>query len=358
MTDHDAIYHRLFSHPEMVADLLHHFLDPALVSSLDCSRMKRMNTKFTAQSGERRRGDIVWEIPTNHGDSVYVLLILEFQSGIDEWMVLRLNVYCGLLYQQLVDERQLKGTDGLPPILPIVLYNGKPRWNAASSLQEVIRLPEHSTLWKYQPQLRYHVVDEGRFPEETLKKRDSLMAIFMRMECPADIQSLTAACEDLVTWFATHPDGPPLKGLFRELIITNLERLGKVDSTRILPEELEEVVAMCSYDIRDLIKDHVDKVTAGIAEDMKRQAAADMKRQVAADVERQVADMKRQVAADMERQGELKGKIQILLKMMQRRFGTLPDWVDQKITQADSASLDEWGLNMMDAQSLDTVFSG
>ncbi|MBF0134774.1 MAG: Rpn family recombination-promoting nuclease/putative transposase [Magnetococcus sp. DMHC-1] len=33
--DDDSIYHRIFSHPEMVADLLRNFLEPDLLTELD-----------------------------------------------------------------------------------------------------------------------------------------------------------------------------------------------------------------------------------------------------------------------------------------------------------------------------------
>ncbi|MBF0614933.1 MAG: Rpn family recombination-promoting nuclease/putative transposase [Magnetococcales bacterium] len=121
-SSHDSIYHRFFSHPEMVIDLLRGFLDPSLLAKLDLDHLRRHNTKFTGRRGQRRRDDVVWEIPTRHGGSIFVLLILEFQSEIDAWMALRVDVYTGLLYQQLVHERKLKASDGLPPVLPIVLY--------------------------------------------------------------------------------------------------------------------------------------------------------------------------------------------------------------------------------------------
>ncbi|MEO5332950.1 MAG: Rpn family recombination-promoting nuclease/putative transposase, partial [Magnetococcus sp. YQC-5] len=73
----DSIYHQFFAHPEVVADLLRNFLDPAVLAELDLSRMMRLNTKFTAPTGQRRRGDVVWEIPIRAGGSVVVLLILE-----------------------------------------------------------------------------------------------------------------------------------------------------------------------------------------------------------------------------------------------------------------------------------------
>jgi hypothetical protein len=73
-------------------------------------------------------------------------------------------------------------------------------------------------LWKYQPEMRYHVIDEGRFPEEELKGLRSLTAIFFRIGHPGSPASILKASRDLVEWFTKHPEGPPVKRLFRELL--------------------------------------------------------------------------------------------------------------------------------------------
>ena len=39
-------------------------------------------------------------------------------------------VYAGLLWQHLVKEKRLPPDGKLPPILPVVLYNGDRRWTA------------------------------------------------------------------------------------------------------------------------------------------------------------------------------------------------------------------------------------
>ncbi|MBF0613347.1 MAG: Rpn family recombination-promoting nuclease/putative transposase [Magnetococcales bacterium] len=103
----DSLYHRLFSHPQMVVDLLLAFLEPQLLVQLDLSELRRYNTKFTSRAGQRRRSDVVWEIPTHQGGSVFIVLILEFPSRVEEWMALRFETYACLLYQQLVKERKL-----------------------------------------------------------------------------------------------------------------------------------------------------------------------------------------------------------------------------------------------------------
>ncbi|MBF0181957.1 MAG: DUF4351 domain-containing protein [Magnetococcales bacterium] len=52
-----------------------------------------------------------------------------------------------------------------------------------------------------------------------------------------------------------------------------------------------------------------------------------------------------------------KGKAETLTRQLQRRFGALPDWADEKIANATSLSLEEWSLRVLDARSLDEVFA-
>ncbi|NBC31830.1 MAG: transposase, partial [Alphaproteobacteria bacterium] len=60
----DQIYHRLFSHPLMVEQLVRDFLDDAMTAGLDFRRMERVTAKSYGQSGVRRDGDIIWRLPT------------------------------------------------------------------------------------------------------------------------------------------------------------------------------------------------------------------------------------------------------------------------------------------------------
>ena len=43
-------------------------------------------------------------------------------------MAVRLLAYVGLLYQDLIRARQFAPEGRLPPVVPVVLYNGRPRW--------------------------------------------------------------------------------------------------------------------------------------------------------------------------------------------------------------------------------------
>ncbi|MBF0434379.1 MAG: Rpn family recombination-promoting nuclease/putative transposase [Magnetococcales bacterium] len=56
-------------------------------------------------------------------------------------------------------------------------------------------------------------------------------------------------------------------------------------------------------------------------------------------------------------EGEQKGEAKILIRQLQRRFGTLPDWASEKIAKADQPLLENWSLRIFDAQSLEDIFS-
>ncbi|MBF0434050.1 MAG: Rpn family recombination-promoting nuclease/putative transposase [Magnetococcales bacterium] len=59
--------------------------------------------------------------------------------------------------------------------------------------------------------------------------------------------------------------------------------------------------------------------------------------------------------------GEQRGRqaegASMLTRQIQRRFGTIPEWANEKIAKADLQSLEDWSLRIFDAQSLDDVFS-
>ncbi|MEO5369385.1 MAG: DUF4351 domain-containing protein [Magnetococcus sp. DMHC-1] len=55
--------------------------------------------------------------------------------------------------------------------------------------------------------------------------------------------------------------------------------------------------------------------------------------------------------------GERDGEAKVLTRQLLRRFGTIPDWAREKVAKAGLSSLEEWSLRLLDAQSLDEVFS-
>ncbi|MBF0414714.1 MAG: hypothetical protein HQL79_02985 [Magnetococcales bacterium] len=57
------------------------------------------------------------------------------------------------------------------------------------------------------------------------------------------------------------------------------------------------------------------------------------------------------------RKAKDKKRLKSLSRLLQHRFGTMPDWASDKVASADLLSLETWSLRFVDAQSLDDVFA-
>jgi hypothetical protein len=321
MADHDSVYHKIFGHPGMVAQLLRDFLAEPWLDDLDLDRMERLNAKFHAETGERREGDMIWRIPRRGGGDTYLMLLLEFQSTPDRWMALRALVYVGLLWQHLVREKQLPPDGRLPPVLPVVVYNGDPRWAMPLALRELVGLPENTPLWRYQPEMRYHLVDEGAFSDDDLAARDTLAALLFRLEASPDPDRVVALADAVLAWFGRHPGFDGLRPLFAELLGG---LMGPLAPGVRVPEELLEV--------RNML--------ATRAEDWKRQW---------------LQEGRAEGRAEGLTEGLMKGEAALLLRQLERRFGALPTEVRARVAAADTAALEAWGLRVLDAGSLEDV---
>jgi len=307
----------------MVSQLLRDFLAEPWLDDLDLDRMERLNAKFHAETGERREGDVIWRIPRRGGGGdTYLMLLLEFQSTPDRWMALRALVYVGLLWQHLVREKRLPPDGRLPPVLPVVVYNGDPRWAMPLALHELVGLPENTPLWRYQPEMRYHIVDEGAFSDDDLAARDTLAALLFRLEASPDPERVVVLADAVLAWFGRHPGFEGLRSVFAEL-------LGGLMGPGVrVPEELLEV--------RNML--------ASRAEDWKRQWLQEG---------RVEGRMEGRVEGRLE--GRLEGEAALLLRLLERRFGALPVRVKERVAAADAAALETWGLRVLDAGSLDDV---
>jgi predicted transposase/invertase (TIGR01784 family) len=145
-----------------------------------------------------REDDLIWRVKCQD-QWLYVYLLLEFQSTVDRFMAVRLMTYIGLLYQDLLKQQTFKKSQKLPPVVPVVLYNGKKRWTAATELSELIADLPHA-ISHYKPNLRYLLLDEGRFSQDALNPLKNLVAAVFRLENAQTHTDIIAVVDDLLCW--------------------------------------------------------------------------------------------------------------------------------------------------------------
>ena len=169
---HDPAYKLLFSDPRMVADLLRGFVPGDWDRWLDFASLAKVSPEYVGDTLARRLGDMLWRVrfrddapETVTGGAGELLVMLEFQSTVDAAMGARLLADIGMVHQERIRRGALRAGGRLPPVLPIVLYNGESRWGAAVEVRETIA-PVGGVLDGVQPRLRYLMVDAGAMDVE------------------------------------------------------------------------------------------------------------------------------------------------------------------------------------------------
>jgi len=201
--EHDQAYKLLFSHPAMVADLLKGYLAREWIGELDLERLESIPESHLSDDLRERHNDCIWRLPWRDpagGAEVwlYIYLMLEFQSTIDPTMPVRILSYLGLLYQDLLRAKEVQ-PDDLPPVLPVVLYNGRPRWQVPNQIADCIRRYP-AALEPYIPQVQYLFLDEGRMVTSPQWEERNLAAVVFRAEQQATPEGLEAIGAALDAW--------------------------------------------------------------------------------------------------------------------------------------------------------------
>ena len=175
------------------------------------------------------------------GGWLYLLILLEFQSENDPFMALRILTYTCLTYEELIRRGEVRPGNKLPPLLPVAVYNGWPRWRAATDVAELIA-PMTAPLAQYLPSFRYLLLDLQRIGEQGSDSRDLVTSpgIVERDPTPENLQRILGGLRDQV-----HRDGE--RALVQRLAARKFgaetaERLTRILEDRTDPDRLDEVV--------------------------------------------------------------------------------------------------------------------
>ncbi len=316
----DSVYHRLFSHPLMVVHLVQGFLPEALTLGLDFDRMAPLPAKYYGRGGPRRDGDVIWRIPLAGGaGSLYLHLMVGFQSKVYWWMPVRTDVCTGLHRQGIIAYERLTREDRLPAVVPVVLYNGAAGWTAPTATEDLIALPAGSPLWRWQPRGGYYLVDMGTLTAAGALPSDNLASLLFRLEHPKNAEELQDVLEAIATWFQGNSALEELRALFAELAKGAIEAF---DLTLAGPEYLMEM--------RPMLAERVEQWKEDLREEGRKEGR---------------------------KEGREEGREELLLTLLQARFGTLPEPVVRRVEDATAEQLKAWAVRLVNGDRLDDLLA-
>ena len=314
--DHDSSYKFLFSNPELVRDLIIGFVPDEWLHSLDYSTLEKVPGSYISEDFRNRADDIVWRVKVG-GEWIYLYLLIEFQSSVDKYMALRMMVYQGLLYQDLIKRAEVLDDGRLPPILPIVLYNGSQRWTAPIDVGDLIP-PVPGLVEQFKPKHKYLLINENAYSDSELASVKNLVAAVFRIEHPATPEAIGELLNLLSEWLIDRPD---LRRMFALWIRATLMR--KVKYRIVLPQidDLEELNVM--------LADRLEEWANGYM-------------------------LKGKLEGKLE--GKQQGESLAWQKLLVKRFGGVPASVAEEIESASMDQIVAWFDKAIDAKHLDEVF--
>jgi len=329
MPEHDSLYKRLFSHPEMVHALLDGFLSPRWTGQLDFSTLEKTPAAFITQDRRARYGDLVWCIRVQaSGQRIY--LLFEFQSRGDKRMPVRITTYLSLLYEDQMRQHTLAKMEHLPVVVPLVLYSGRAPWRAQRDIGTLIA-PFPDGLQALRPRVRYLLLDQVRLVASGALPRDNLVAAFFQIQSGTEPAAVKAALQTLNAGTQA-PACAALRGDFVRWLTEKPFTAAQSDML-FKPDDEQEVQMV----LAKMIKEMLDRSTregleAGLAQGLEQ------------GLEQGIA------------RGAQQGRHALLEHLLTHRFGPLSMAQRERLNAANTEQLDRWAIALLDAPTLDAVF--
>ncbi|MDF2674931.1 MAG: transposase YhgA family protein [Clostridiales bacterium] len=199
---HDKSYKDLFSNKETFLSLLQTFVNNSWGNQINKEDLVLVNKSYVLSDYEEMESDIVYKARLGRED-VYFYILLEFQSIVDYRMPIRLLLYMIEIWREVLKNTESKKfkrkSFKLPPIIPIVLYNGNNKWTAARSLKEVIN---HSQIFGENIlDFQYELIDINSYNKVELYEKQNITSAIFLLDQNIDSIEFINRLKDVVTGF-------------------------------------------------------------------------------------------------------------------------------------------------------------
>lgn len=302
---HDAFFKKFMGDPELAAKFLQEHLPSEVAELLATGRPELLSGSFVDEDLAQHHSDLLFRLQLKAGDDALAYLLLEHKSSPDEGTPLQLLRYIVRVLEKWYDEHERLP---LPVVLPLVAHQGPGEWTFSTAFIDLFgNVP--NPLRPYLVSFRHALVDLPRIHDDALSTDARLGAYLKALK------------------YARRKDLP------EHLAVILVPELADTDMVRIL-----------RYIDRGPIFVNTESLQAPlrILERNRR--------------ENIMGHFSREFEAIGEARGEARGRAFALLRLLERRFGTVSSRLRERIVTADVASIEAWFDEALDTQDLNSVF--
>lgn len=276
---------------------------------------------------------------------------------------------------------------GLPPVSVVDVLNPDLLPDDVTGKQvvlDVLARDAHGTLFIVEMQVRRYL----HWPErnlyylarslsQQLKKGEAYLHLKPAIGISLLMHDLFPEHAGQACWHFTLRDTQQLDVQLGQALQVHIIELRKAERLGGLPPDLSAWITCLRHSAKENVMSHITHkpVQEALAhlrglstEEGLRWAA--MRREMAAADEEDALAFERQEARregleegrqegrkEGRQEGLEQGRLTLLRKLLARKFGPLPESIQQKLSAASSTQLDAWAMNVLDAATLDDVFA-
>jgi predicted transposase/invertase (TIGR01784 family) len=311
----DSIFKELFEDRTVFYDFLKAFLPKEITKQIKETDLKREQTELIGKDFSIKRSDILYKIEKRNGQDIYIYLLLEHQSKVDQLMAFRMLAYKVRIWEQYVKshkkESEQKGFK-LPVIIGMVFYDGKAKWTSPMDVKD--KITEIKNMEEYLIKANYELINLSNIKEETIINMKKALGVILLTDKP-------------------------------NVRIKNAEELLKIINKDILlklPEEEKEKFDKHRNAFIELFGKRTDyKEIEERFEELKEMEVPKMFNTL-----EEIAKRDREKA---KLEGEREGKLEFAIRILSKRFGNqLTEEIKDKIRKADEKTIDYIGDNLLE----------
>ena len=191
----DNVYKLIFKEPEMFVQFLRNFIPIDILKNVNPDDILDLSERFLPLYSDNKDSDTIKKIRLNGDKPLYIIAILEHESEVNYTSSLKMLHYVSHVLEDFVKENDKKYEEELdkyhktnlklstskgfklPPVLPIVFYDGTTKWTSSMDLLDRTDLSE--IFYKYIPKFDYELVDLNQYSRDDLVEFNDLLSLLL-----------------------------------------------------------------------------------------------------------------------------------------------------------------------------------
>ncbi|MFE1593177.1 Rpn family recombination-promoting nuclease/putative transposase [Nocardia sp. NPDC058705] len=317
---HDAFTRHILGRTANAASELRSVLPEHLVQQVNWKTLRLLPGSFVSPQLRSRYTDLPFSAEIN-GEQAIIYFLIEHQSSNDHPMALRLTEYMVNIWTQYVDTHP--NTKTLPIVIPVVLHTSPRgyRWTAPTDLSQLFALsaPLRESLGDLVPHMRFILDDIARTDLAELQKRPLTPAVRVMLfvqQHALGRKDLGVTMMPLVADLSAMAEAPGGDSDL-QAVVTYIMTVGET-----APADFDPLIRR--------LDPHAKEVIMTTGEMLRAEGVA---------------------------KGRAEGEADLLIRLLGRKFGDVPESIIRRVRSADPSDLHRWADQILTASSFEETLS-